>query len=277
MTRRRLTALVVTVALGALVPEAALAQSVSAADRDSLVRLRVSRGGQAEEVDALLVQAGEARAKGLPDEPLTSKIREGLAKGIAPARIEQVIRQMAGHLESADQLLREMGMVSAGRGHDASTILLAEAFGGGVTPGEVRELRRQVQSASAGPTVEGLTGAAKGLSFIKEAGLPVAEGTAVMVEATRRGFRQHEVLDVGREIKRRESDYQSGRASLRALRDAIARGERPELLFRDSRPDARAVAPERPGTVIDRPAPSDRPEAPRRPDRREPDAGVRPR
>ena len=39
--------------------------------------------------------ADEAAAKGLPTAPLTNKIREGLAKGVDPRRIEQVVRQMA--------------------------------------------------------------------------------------------------------------------------------------------------------------------------------------
>ena len=108
-------------------------------------------------------------------------------------------------------------------------------------------------------------GAAKGLSFIKEARLSVAEGTAVIAEAVKQGFRSAEILDLGREVKRREGDYRSGRASLRTLRDAIARGDRPEQLLRDSRADAvdrRATT--RPGTQADRPAA--RPDVPQRPE-----------
>ena len=76
----------------------------------------------------------------------------------------------------------------------------------------------------------------------------------------------NEMLDLGREIKRREADYRSGRATLRSLRDAIARGTRPETLLRDSR----AVAIERPAatrpTTTDRPErPVDRPQRPERP------------
>jgi hypothetical protein len=118
-------------------------------------------------------------------------------------------------------------------------------------------------------TAEGLATASKGLSLIKEARLPVAEGTAVIAEAVKQGFRAHEVLDVGREVKRREGEYRTGRASLRALRDAIARGARPDQLFRDSRPASiERAAAARPDTV-DRPAA--RPEAPRRPEPVRPD------
>ena len=106
--------------------------------------------------------------------------------------------------------------------------VLAEAIAAGVTPGDIAELRRQVQPSGAALTTEGVANAAKALSYIRSASLPVADGLPVLAEAARRGYRSDELVDVGRLIKRREADYRSGRASLRALRDAIARGERPE-------------------------------------------------
>src|SRR5262245_41580244 len=65
--------------------------AVTPAERESLVRLRTDRGGRAEEVDALLRIADEASANGLPAAPLTNKIREGLAKGADPKRIDTVV------------------------------------------------------------------------------------------------------------------------------------------------------------------------------------------
>ena len=269
---RWLTALLLVALSGVAAPGLCAAQSVSASEREALLRLRVDRGGRAEDVDALIRQADEAAAKGLPAAPLTNKIREGLAKGADPKRIELVIRQMATNLETADRLMREMEPTSGGTGQEASVTLLAEALGGGVTPDEVRELRRLAQPAlNTGNTGkppmswESLASAAKGLSFIKEAQLPVTEGTAVITEAVRQGFRAREILDLGREVKRRESDYRAGRASLRALRDAIARGDRPDQLFRDSRTDTVDRSPSaRPETpVVERPG---RPETPQRPE-----------
>jgi hypothetical protein len=253
------------------------AQSVSVSEREALVRLRVARGGQASDVDALIRVADESAAKGLPAAPLTNKIREGLAKGADPKRIDAVIRQMATHLETADQLVREVDATASGAGRETSVTLLAESFGGGLTPGDVRELRRLAQQSGKPPlSLDGLASAAKGLSFIRDARLPLTEGTAVVAEAVRQGFRAHEVLDLGREIKRRERDYQAGRATLRALRDAIARGDRPEQLFRDTRTDAverpAATRPEatRPEAPVERPERPGRPEAPQRPERPEP-------
>lgn len=267
---RVVTALLV-IASGLASPALCAAQSVPAAEREALVRLSVDRGGRPEEVDALIRHANEAGAKGLPMTPLTNKIREGLAKGYDVPRIESVIKQMAGHLESADRMVRELQPASSGAGREAPVTLLADALGGGVTADEVAEIRRLSQ-ASGKPALspDGLAGAAKGLSFVKDARLPVTEGTAVMAEAAGRGFRSHEMVDLGREIKRRERDYREGRASLPALREAIARGARPDQLFRDGRtrtPDRPAAA--RPEPTATRPEPAARPERPRPPDRPE--------
>jgi hypothetical protein len=257
-----------------VVPATTWAQVVSPADRDTLVRLRVERGGRAEDVEALLRRVEEASTKGLPAEPLTNKIREGLAKGADPIRIDAVVQQMVVHLETSDRLLRELAAPGQGRG--ANLTLLAEALGGGVTPEEVREISRTAQTGGAPVTPvalvapDRLVSAAKGLSFIKSARLSPDDGTAVMVEATRRGFRPSELLELGRDVKRRERDYQVGRANLRALRDAIARGDRPEQLF----PGSRAETAERPATRPEapavRPEPVERPERPQVPERPQP-------
>ena len=247
------TALVMIAMLG-LAPELR-AQSVSESDREALARI-----------------ADDAAAKGLPSAPLTNKIQEGIAKGYNAKQIEPVVRQMASQLEAADQLLREIDRAAAGPARDASVTLLAESLGSGVSANDIRELRRQTQAAD-GPAVssEAIASAAKGLAYIREAKLPVSDGTGVMATAVRQGFRSHEVLDLGREIKRRERDFAAGRSTLRAVRDAIARGDRPEQLFRDSRPErterpagSRPARPERPKRP-ERPARPERPERPARP------------
>jgi hypothetical protein len=260
------------------------AQTPSASDREAMVRLHEARGGTAEEVDALLRVAGEAASKGLPATPVTNKIREGLAKGARPAVIESVIRQMTMHLESADRLAGEMTPAPEAAARERFVTLVAESLGSGVTTDEIRELRRLGQpSGGPPPAADAVATAAKGLALIKDARLPAADASAVIVEALRQGFRPVEVLDVGREVKRRENDYRAGRATLQALRDAIARGERPEQLFRASpveapdRPAQRsterpavppetATRPERPVRPEARPEPTERPERTQRPE-----------
>lgn len=274
-------ALLLVVMHGPAAARLCTAQSVSASEREALVRLHADRGGRAEDVDALLRHADGAAAKGLPVAPLTNKIREGLAKSVDPQRIELVIRQIAADLETADRLMRGMEPASGGTGREAAVTLLADSLTAGVTSDEVRELGRQTQASGKPPmSPEALAGAAKALSLIKEARLPVADATAVIVEAVRQGFRSHEILDLGREVKRREADYRAGHASLRALRDAIARGDRPDQLLRDSRRSTvERPASARPEPTGDRPDRQGRPEVPQRPPRPErperPDGRVR--
>jgi len=224
-----------------------------------------SQAVMAQTQDDLLRQADAvAAAKGLPVDPLKNKVREGFAKNRNPKQIETAVNQLVSNLETADRIVRDVEPGAAAAERESAVTLLADALSSGLTAEEIRELQRQAQVTGL-PAPE-LAGAAKGLSFIKEARLPLNEGTAVMAEAVRQKFRPYEMLDLGREIKRREADYRSGRVTLQSLRDAIARGTRPETLLRDSR----AVAADRPAatrpTTTDRPerttAPVDRPQRP---------------
>ena len=215
--------------------------------------------------DPLQQIVDEAATKALPTDPLTNKIREGVAKNVDPKRIEGVVRQMLAQLETADRWIRETGATADAASRNTSVALLGEAIGVGVTDGDVRELRRANDQGRRTWTAESFANAARSAGFIREAGLPASEGVAVIGDAVRQGYQPADVLNIGREVKRREADYRSGRVSLRTLRDAIARGERPEQLFRSERPE-----------TVERPA-SARPETPVRPERPErPEAPVRP-
>jgi hypothetical protein len=99
-----------------------------------------------------------------------------------------------------------------------------------------------------------------------------------MAEAVRKGYRPHEMLEVGRQVKRRERDYRDGHASLRALREAIARGERPEQIFTATRAEnVERPGATRPEAATERPARPATPERPVRPERPErPQATERP-
>ena len=231
------------------------AQPASASDRDALVR-----------------QVEAAGAKGLPVAPLMDKIREGFAKGYDAKRIELGISQMVQRMETADRISRDVEPGAAAAAREGAIVTLEEALRNGLTSEEIRELHRQAPLQAL--TSQDLADAAKGLSFIKDARLPVADGIGVMAEAIRQKFRSHEMLDLAREVKRREADYRAGRVTLRALRDAIARGTRPETLLRDSRavpierpaatrPTSTTDRPERTTTPVDRPQrPVDRPATP---------------
>ena len=276
--RRSSAALVSIVALTMGASSVSAGQTVTPPERAALVQAQTSRGGRAEDVDALIRVADEAAAKGLPSAPVVNKIREGIAKGVPPARINPVVQQMVEHLQTADGIVREGPTPAAAAERAAAVTLLAEALGAGVTPAEVRDLRRQAQPAGVAPlSADAVASAARGLGFIKDARLPVTDGSAVIAEASRRGFRGSDLLDLGREVKRRERDYQAGTVTLRGLRDQIARGDRLERLFPDrpanvdrpaGRPDVPAGAatdrPVRPETT-QRPGTPERPATPERP------------
>jgi hypothetical protein len=258
------TMVVATLLLLLCVPGLATAQPPSASDRNALARLTADRGGSPADLDAILSTVDDAASKGLPTESLLNKVREGLAKGVAPPRIPPVIREMAGHLETADRILRETSPGVEVVARRAAVMLLAEALGGGVSDDETVEISRQTQQTGATLSPDTLAGAAKALAFIKDAQVPAADATRVVAEAARRGYRPRDLLDLGREIKRREVTYQRDLNALRALGDAIARGERPERLFGDSRVE-RPTRPEAPVERPTRPEPIERPERPERP------------
>jgi hypothetical protein len=52
-------------------------------------------------------------------------------------------------------------------------------------------------------------------------------------EGIKQGYRASEILDLRREVKRRGSDFEEGRASLKALREQVRRGEQSGQLFKD--------------------------------------------
>lgn len=261
-------------------PGLSASQVVSATDREAMVRQRVERGGRADEVDMLLRRAEEASTRSLPVEPVTNKIREGLAKGADPQRIDAIVRQMVANLRVSDELVRELAPSASAAERRGAVVLLAESLDAGVTADEVRELRNAGGAAGGSSTPDRVASSAKGLSLIKAARLSAVDGRQVMAEAVRRGYRGTELVDLGRDIKRRELDFQSGRASLRTVREAIARGDRPEQLFRDvsegtatrpaarpeaTRPETERPAPVRPEAVRPEAARPERPAAPERP------------
>lgn len=212
------------------------AEPLSIQDREAITRLGSAQGRPASEIGPLLDQVSKAGERGLPTESLLNKVKEGLAKGIEPTRIDPVLRQMTSRLESAREVLEEAkghGMAEGNRQRALET--MAEALSRGTTADEVRELSRLSQEGRHKPTQEDLAAGAKGLAVMKEGRIPSKDGTALVGEGMRQGYRPSELLDLGREVKRRGSDFEEGRASLQQLREQVSRGERSDKLFRDDR------------------------------------------
>ncbi len=276
----------------------ALGQSVSPQDLEDIARLSAAQGRSADEVKPLVELANKAGERGLPPGPLVNKIKEGLAKGVEPARIEPVLREMAGRLETAQETLKDLsgrGLVDTGSGRQRALEVLAEALARGASPDEVREIGRLAQEGKPRLTPEALASGAKSLAVMKEGGVLAREGLSLVTEALRQGFRPSELADLSRELKRRGRE---GGLPLQAVQDAVKRGDRPDQIFRDrgdrrgpgggggDRPDRSGRGerlreergsrgdgrPERSEHVerperIDRSGPSERPERPERPDR----------
>lgn len=215
----------------------ALAEPLSMQDREAIDRLRAARGHSAEEVNQLLNQVSRAGDRGLPTEPLANKVKEGLAKGVEPRRIDPVLKQMVGNFESAKEVLQESvakGVVDQDQGNRQRAMeSLAEALGRGATVDEVRELARMGQHQGQRMSEDTLAMGAKSLAVIKEAMIPSKDGAAVVAEGMRQGFRPSELADLARDIKRHGQDFREGRITTESIRDQISRGDRGDRLFRD--------------------------------------------
>jgi len=216
----------------------ALADSLSNQDREEINRLRSAQGHSAEEVNQLVEQVTKAGQKGLPTEPLANKVKEGLAKGVEPKRIDSVLRQLVTHFESAHDILQESttkGMIDSAQGNRQRALEgLAEALSRGATAEEVRELAKSAQGTGAKVSQESLASGAKSLAILKEAKIPAKDGAALVAEGLRQGFRSTELADLAREIKRRGPEFQQGRMSLQNVRDQVSKGQRVDRIFRDS-------------------------------------------
>jgi hypothetical protein len=214
----------------------AIAEPLSVQDREAITRLGSAQGHSTNDIDPLLEQVNNAGEKGLPTEALVNKVREGLVKGVEPKRIDPVLRQMTSRLEAAHEVLEEAKASGMAEGNRQRALEgMAEAFARGATKDEVRDLVRLSQEGKHKATQEVLAAGAKSLAVMKEGNIPSKDGSALVGEGIRQGYRASELLDLSREVKRRGSDFQEGRASLQQLREQVSRGERSDRLFREDR------------------------------------------
>lgn len=86
-----------TVALLYLLAAPCVASAQSQLTLDAITDVRVR--------DAIRGTISEARTKGVPDEPLLAKVREGVAKQSAPERIRDAVALLATRLERAQRAL----------------------------------------------------------------------------------------------------------------------------------------------------------------------------
>ncbi len=234
--RKRFKITVWPLSLALWLTTSAMAEPLSVQDREEIHRLGSGQGRSANELDPLLEQVNRAAERGLPTEALVNKVKEGLAKGIEPHRIDPVLRQMTSRLESAHEVLEEARARGMAEGNRQRALeAMAEALARGATKDDVRELTKLSQEGKHKSTQEVLAAGAKSLAVMKEGNIPSKDGAALVGEGIRQGYRASELLDLGREVKRRGSDFQEGRANLQDLREQVRRGERSDRLFREDR------------------------------------------
>lgn len=257
--------------------DGALSASLPQRDLQEIVQLRAARGRTADEINPLLEQVSQAVDHGLPPGPLLNKIKEGLSKGVEPPRIEAALRDLTGRLETARDLLKELGgkpgAAGPGGGQDRALEVMAEALARNITPVEVREIERLGRQGGQPPTPEALAYGAKGLALMKEAGI---DGRPLVGEALRQGFRPQDLVALGREIKSAGREFSENPARLREIQRAIESGKRLDDIIPELRSGLRLEPADR-GRRSGRPERFDRPERPDRPDRPErPERPARP-
>ncbi len=213
------------------------AESLSARDLSDIQRLGKARGHSQQDIESLVDRARHIEGSGLPHEPIVNKIKEGLAKGVPLSRISPVLRKMEGNLREAHDILAEH------RGRDnrentedrRATEVLAEALGRGVTRDNVRALKESGRGGKRRLDSSSLAFGAKGLALTGEGGVSHQDGTPLVGEAIRQGFQPHELLDLGREMKKRGRELKQDRIRLKDIQKALARGERADRIFNDRR------------------------------------------
>ncbi|HEV7992432.1 MAG TPA: hypothetical protein VGP25_11450 [Gemmatimonadaceae bacterium] len=142
---------------------------------------------------ALTRELGQARARGLPVEPLVSKVREGLLKRARPDRIHSAVVVLAGRLDSARSAL---GVAS----NTAELVAGADALGAGADVAALRAVR----TASGARDVAAPLGA---LAQLVATGVPKKRATQMIVDLLHREVPAGQVLAFGVAV---ETDVGSG-------------------------------------------------------------------
>lgn len=192
--------------------------------------------------DADIAQvAGLAEQLGVPQAPLVNKFKEGLAKGYPAARVHGVVKELAGHLVRARELLGTAADNAMGA---RAVVILGEAFFRGVTRDEMTELRRLLEQDGTVPAADRMAMSAQTWATLREGGVAASTGLPLVADAVRQGAREAELARLAREaLTTRRADG----APARPRTERPAAPERPERPATPERPAApdRPLRPER--------------------------------
>lgn len=213
--------------VAALALPAEVAAQVSPEDRQDIVRLAGLRGATEADVAPLLQEIDQAAERGLPQSALLNKAKEGLSKGHPPARVHAVVRDIAGHLDTAREVIGSVADSTAGT---RAMGLVARALAGGVTRAEVTRLRQLIDDGGPPADAERLALGVRFWAHLREAGLPPRETLPLVAETIRQNYRAADLTRLAREMTARGAELATP-ARIEALHQAIARGERVERLL----------------------------------------------
>src|SRR5262245_33164483 len=91
-----------------LVPAVAIAQVAGGASSQSTTKAQTA-GGSVELSTSVDAEVTAARAKGLPERPMTRRVAEGRAKGASEAALASSARQLRLSMESAADVMAQAG------------------------------------------------------------------------------------------------------------------------------------------------------------------------
>lgn len=172
--------------MNTLLLTAILTSALPAQQADLRTRL-IERGAAPDLAREVAQVAAQARAEGLPVEPLADKAFEGLAKGVASNRILPVVQGLADRLRAGRAVA-----VSAGFTRPPGSVVAAaaEALGRGIERRDVVDVLQAARVPAAGSV--GLTVAA---SLVAQ-GIEPREATQAVELAYREGHSPQELLEL---------------------------------------------------------------------------------
>lgn len=165
----------------------ALLASPAHGQQPDLAARLARRGAPPDFAQAVSQLAAEARAGGLPVEPLADKAFEGLAKGYAPDRILPVVQALVARLREGRE-----AVVSAKLPHPPGALVAAaaEALGRGIGRAEIVEILQAAPTPT--DAAVGLTVAAS----LAAQGIVPDDATRAVTDAYRHGHSSEDVLEL---------------------------------------------------------------------------------
>ena len=121
--------------------EKAIQSGLSSEDTEKIIRESLKTKGNAYTIISLLSLLGDVEKDNLPTSPLINKIEEGLAKGVAPAKIMVSIREKSENLYFAKYLVEQSFLEETDIQEKSEAIeILASSFASNITEDMITDI-----------------------------------------------------------------------------------------------------------------------------------------